>query len=232
MSYTALEAPEKPKPVASIDEILPLAPVRTGITSGMDGNVAVYVTHSRGKRPILIAPHALLLMTATVSASRLVTDPKAISKVLSGLGALHKSPNHRSLTHLSTRLKIILGLLSENASVRSDLLVIGDRLKEGSTGITARDTLRWFGRALMEVESRGSTALTPDIVHETFKWFLNNDGFVESKPQNTAEWYRMHLEVLKDIVLPSLFSDIRAIISGDAEKFGGFIVRSLQNALL
>jgi hypothetical protein len=70
----------------------------------------------------------------------------------------------------------------------------------------------------MEVESRGSTALTPDIVHEVFKWLLDNDGFVEAKPQNIADWFKMHQMVLKDIVVPALFSDIRSIVSGDAEK--------------
>lgn len=164
------------------------------------------------KHQIAGSPHVLLFMSEIVAASRYELDPAKVTKVKSGkiAGSQYlRSPIERLRLYEGERLTI------ESDELR-DLLEVSSLLKEGETGISARNAGLWLTEAISLAEASGSNTLTPGLVLRAFKKLLNDETIEWPSHSERLRWMDLAREITSEMLIPRIESDITsALAHGD-----------------
>lgn len=177
-----------------------------------EGRFAVWVKTIENRR-VLIAPHTLEMLGLVVAGTRLVTDPQAIAPFSSELNLI--SPKNQYFTDVAMRLQILTREhLPQNNSVYVDLDKLLNLLREGMSGISARDAKRWLKLAIDRAANNDNT-LTPTVLDQALEEMLESDGFADNAHDTRSRWIVINNTIKAKFILPSLTKDIRAIVTGD-----------------
>jgi predicted Ser/Thr protein kinase len=171
------------------------------------------VWSGEGPTKVQIAPHALQLMAEIISASRMQLDPNKAEKVFSG-----KILSSNLLRNPIDRLRLYEGLRPDvTTDELRELVEVGQLLKEGETGISARDAGRWLTSALKAARSaRSGYTLTPGVVLKVFRDSLTDGSISTPSHKERLRWRDLATEVTAQLLIPRLDADIsKALANGD-----------------
>lgn len=200
----------------NIHSLFPVADEKGNLT-GPDGRYEWTHIISEGNE-ITIAPRALWLLALTASATRFVTDQKALTPYLAELNQM--GPQSQYFTRVKDRMDIILRrTFPKEGGILHDLDTANRVLKEGTNGISQRDADKWWARCL-EIARRPefNNTVTPWVVNLAFREMLNDNGFVDTSNDLRPRWILIHNRMKADYLLPELTSDIQAIVSGETGR--------------
>lgn len=181
-----------------------------GKTETAYGRYALYYDN------ILIAPLTLNYMAWLTSASRFVTDQAKLMEHKDELNLITANP--ALFTNAITRLRITLGELTVEPAEKMELSRLRDLLREGEGGITSRDVETWIKTALNDAVETNSKVLTPRMLDMALHKLLDRGTIAPANKGTRADWQLLRSRVKLDMLLPKLDRDVKAIISGDAQK--------------
>jgi predicted Ser/Thr protein kinase len=209
----ALNSEETEAPVenGNMDKLLPrrdsLANFKTP-----DGRYRLW--YGSGEKRVTIAPHTLMVMAEIVSASRMKTDPNDMKTIgfsgKIGMSAIYRDP--------ISRINLFEGLSPQvNASEISELHTVSLLLKEGETGISARDAAKWLSEALDQARSpQYGYTLTPGLAMRVYRSMLKKGSIRYASTKERVTWDGLGSQVVSKLLIPRLESDIsKAMASGD-----------------
>jgi len=201
------------------DKVYPL-PGEDGLLKGPDGRYSIYIRNGTDE-PMLVAPRALTMLGVIAGATHMVKDESKLEQHSSELDTL--MTRNIYFSDIVTRMKILIGDLraEKDAAVRLELSRWQKIGKEGSSGISNRDTQRWLSLALSDARDSGETALTPMRMHKAFVKLLDTNGFTESGAVSKADWMARANDVRAGLLLPYILTDVLNILkggSGEAER--------------
>ncbi len=205
-SSTALTAQAE---AANLDELFVYPQNVGGQMIGPDGRYALKVKVAANREPVDIAPHSLMLMSMVAVATRLETDVAKAAKIGFNLG--NAPIYHQPIM----RLKAMLGEISTTAAERQQINTATKKLFEGSKGIGTRDVAKtWFGETLVAAldESNGNT-ITPLLVSKVFDELIGRTIKANSN-QETLRWQQLKNQVIHELIVPRIVSDIMAAAGG------------------
>jgi predicted Ser/Thr protein kinase len=205
-----LSVEDAPITKGNIDDLLP----RT------EGNAKVKTPDHRyrlffgeGAKKVQVAPHTIMMMAEIIAATRMETDPQKAEKEFSG-----KILGSNLLRNPIDRLRLFEGLKPEvQADEIRELTEVGVLLKEGESGISARDAGRWLTQAIESAATeRTGYTLTPGVVLRTMRTMLNNGSISSASTKERLKWLEIAKEVVAQMLIPRLDMDIsRALANGD-----------------
>lgn len=183
-------------------------PTPEGILEGPEGRYSIAALTPNGKR-VVIAPHALTMLSYTAAATRFVTDPGRLLPY----PQLDVLTNQPVFLNAVQRLEALTGRTNPEAAIRSELRTLSYLLQEGEGGVTARDVDRWLSIALEMAEESGGS-LTPVTMNAAFEALLTKHAAAPNQ-QVFAQWIARHQAVKEAFILPALARDITSILGGD-----------------
>lgn len=184
-----------------------------GSPVGPDGRYAIYYQPSAADSPILIAPRTLMMLGLTPVSTRLVTDQKQIEAVNKASPEFHSYRKFKQyFTDPASRLQVLMGQVHVNNTLLSELSKARSILKEGQSGIGAREVENWFSEALAWASKR-NLALTPVILDEVFDRLVNGDGITTTAVER-PKWKMLHQMVKEKFLLPGLTADVLNVLQG------------------
>ncbi|CAN5603143.1 hypothetical protein BH10BDE1_BH10BDE1_20780 [soil metagenome] len=205
-----LSVEDAPFTMAKLDDLLP----RTEGTSKTKSSDYRYrIFFGEGAKKVQVAPHTIMLMAEIIAASRMETDPQKAEKVFSG-----KILGSNLLRNPVDRLRLYEGSKPEvQADEIRELSEVSILLKEGESGISARDAGRWLTQAIESAATeRTGYTLTPGVVLRTLRSMLNNGSISSASTKERLKWLELAKEVVAKLLIPRLDMDIsRALANGD-----------------
>ncbi|NJL24089.1 MAG: hypothetical protein HC902_02165 [Calothrix sp. SM1_5_4] len=201
------------------DDLLPYDPqevipdLESGELVGPDGRYALYYRSDSGEEPVLIAPRALWMIGLAAAGTRIVTDPKAFQKANEKHEEFSTYAKYSQFfENPAERLRVLTGAVQAQPAVASELQKARDLLREGQTGIGAREIENWLSEALQMAKNHGGT-LTPVLVDQAFFRQLDRGG-ITATPTERMKWIQMVNLIKAEFVLPALTSDVISILQG------------------
>lgn len=167
---------------------------------------------------ITIAPRALTYMGLIAAATRIVIDAKRLEA--------HKNEFSKAtfesqfVLDPEKRMQIILGDLSVDGPIAKELDRMRDIFREGTEGVTARNTLAWMTAAFQMAAQRfeSEPTLTPNVVLRSFLASLDDVKFKPVGSQSKMDWMLLAREMTHTFLQGWLTQDLRMIQSGDPTR--------------
>jgi predicted Ser/Thr protein kinase len=207
----SLELPDAPLTVGDI---------RNDLVPRVEGNARILTSDYRfrlffdvGGKRVEVAPHTLLMMGEILAATRLELDPQKAGREMKG-----KILTSNLLRNPIDRLRLYEGLKSD---VQPDeIRELGDvatLLKQGESGISARDGGRWFTDALQAAATdKTGYTLTPGVALKVLRIMLNEGSMKSPSTKERLRWLELAEEVVNKLLMPRISNDIqRALANGD-----------------
>ncbi len=196
---------------ANLDDLLP----RTEGTAKVKTSDYRYrIFFGEGSKKVHVAPHTIMLMAEIIAATRMETNPQKAEKEISG----GKILGSNLLRNPIDRLRLYEGSKPEvQADEIRELSEVGVLLKEGESGISARDAGRWLTKAIERAANeRTGYTLTPGVVLRTMRAMLNDGSITSPSTKERLRWLELSREVVAQMLVPRLDLDIsRALANGD-----------------
>ncbi len=195
---------------ANINDLLPRVEGNTRIVTP---DYRYRIFFGEGARKVEVAPHTIMLMSEIISATRMELDPNKAEREFKGkiLGSnLLRSPIDRLKLYEGTKPEV------QPDEIR-ELVEVGILLKEGESGISARDAGRWLTAAIeAAANDRTGYTLTPGVLLRTFRKMLSEGSITSPSTKERLRWMELGTEVVQQMLLPRLNQDIsRALANGD-----------------
>lgn len=202
---------------AKLNVVFP-APTDDGKLEGTDGRYVLYYKAKDGRK-VLIAPHSILMMALTASATRLVTDKDQATQKDQDTIDILKNNDH-VFNDATTRLQVLLGELSIERAKATELDRLRDILKEGQEGLGARGVQDWLDDAIRFALEKNEDTVTPAVMDQVFYQDLDKDSFKTSSDIR-GRWQDLHNAIKRRFILTRLARDLNAMISGDGSRVEG-----------
>jgi len=189
---------------ANLDELFPL-PEGSDQRVGPDHRYKLWFDVGPGIEPIHLSPHTLMYVAMVVSGSRLVVDPK---KALD-FGE-RQVINDVAYRDIYTRLQILMGQYTINASDLKDLRSLSRDQREGDSGISERDAANvWLTKAILEAQKEeNANCLTPDLAHRTFLRLLEDGAIYYPDNKARIHWTKIADELVLKFLVPAIQNDV------------------------
>jgi hypothetical protein len=207
----SLEGENQPIENGVIDQILPPNDRLTKLV-GPDGRYRIWF--GKDKHKVELSPHALMTMAEIVAATRMEINPAKAKEVFNG-----KIINSNLLRNPIDRLRLLEGLKPDQpVDELKELATVTLLLKEGETGISSRDAMKWFTGAIEASKSdRSSYTLTPGVLLKVFRDMLTEGSIVAPNHKARMNWISLAEEITHQMLIPRLNSDISKALANGAQ---------------
>lgn len=164
-----------------------------------------------GPDRVEVAPYTLLLMAEIATATRLHTDETKAQRAIGNAQILGNTIFRNPVD----RIRLLEGRLAATAEEIRELSEISELLKEGESGISARDVARWLESAAEDARATTRT-LTPGILLNTLRRKLTDGSVKSPSMKKRLEWLDLVEEIKLHLLLPRLERDVlTALANGD-----------------
>lgn len=195
----------------SIDQLLPR---RQSLSKVETPDYRYRMWFGEGADKVMVAPHALMLMSEIIAATRIQTSVEKAEKVHHG-----KILTSNLFRNPIDRISLFEGSVPnvQPDEIR-ELNELSYLLKEGEFGIDNRDAGRWLTAAIAAARGtkNADNTVTPGIVLKTFRAGLIEGWIHVTTNKIRMDWLSLADEVASQLLLPRLDADIsRALANGD-----------------
>ncbi len=194
-------------------KIYDLVPRQEGLNRLVTSDYRYRIWFGSGADKVEVAPHTLLMMSEIIAASRMRTNPEKAAQVFQG-----KIVGSNLLINPIDRLRLYEGTRPDvtRDEIR-ELTEVTKLLKEGESGISARDAGKWLSNAIAAARGgRAGNTLTPGVALATFREMLTDEAISSPSNKVRLEWLGLADEVVAQMLIPRLDGDIsKALANGE-----------------